>query len=417
MADRAQVSKLQWAVRSEDLSSLSKLLSSDNSLVNAVDYDKRTPLHVAASFDCRKAAQILLSQGASVNARDRWGNSPCADALASGHMQMAKLLKDYGGEVIGDHKEDTALTPPLPQSGDWEINPSEIDLEHSVRIGKGSFGEIRKAIWRGTPVAVKTIRPSLSKDMAVLKDFQHEVEFMVKVRHPNIVQFLGAVTQRPPLMLVTEYLSGGDLHEVLRRKEALPAALAVKFSLDIARGMCYLHGEPNVIIHRDLKPRNLIFDDAQELKVGDFGLSKLIHMKHLHDAYKMTGETGSYRYMAPEVFRHEKYDKTVDVFSFAMIMYEMFEGFAPFDDKEAYESARLVAEENLRPEMKVKTYPPGMRELITKCWSADPKERVQFDKIVEQLQRMEENLPQNDWVHDLLRIHRHSQHTQHTQQK
>jgi ankyrin repeat protein len=62
MADRAQVSKLQWAVRSEDLSSLSKLLSSDNSLVNAVDYDKRTPLHVAASFDCRKAAQILLSQ-------------------------------------------------------------------------------------------------------------------------------------------------------------------------------------------------------------------------------------------------------------------------------------------------------------------------------------------------------------------
>jgi ankyrin repeat protein len=62
MADRAQVSKLQWAVRSEDLSSLSKLLSSDNSLVNAVDYDKRTPLHVAALFDCRKAAQILLSQ-------------------------------------------------------------------------------------------------------------------------------------------------------------------------------------------------------------------------------------------------------------------------------------------------------------------------------------------------------------------
>ncbi|CAM6010864.1 unnamed protein product [Sphagnum balticum] len=411
MADRAQVSKLQWAVRSEDLSSLSKLLSSDNSLVNAVDYDKRTPLHVAALFDCRKAAQILLSQGASVNAPDRWGNSPCADALASGHMQMAKLLKDNGGEVIGDHK-DTALTPPLPHSVDWEISPSEIDLEHSDRIGKGSFGEIRKAIWRGTPVAVKTIRPSLSKDMAVLKDFQHEVEFMVKVRHPNIVQFLGAVTQRPPLMLVTEYLSGGDLHEVLRRKEALPAALAVKFSLDIARGMCYLHGEPNVIIHRDLKPRNLIFDDAQELKVGDFGLSKLIDMKHLHDAYKMTGETGSYRYMAPEVFRHEKYDKTVDVFSFAMIIYEMFEGFAPFDDKEAYEAARLVAEENLRPEMKVKTYPPGMRELITKCWSADPKERVEFDKIVEQLQRMEENLPQNVRIHDLLRLHRHSRHTQ-----
>jgi serine/threonine protein kinase len=329
-------------------------------------------------------------------------------------MEMVKLLKDYGGEVVGDHERKVVLAPPLPQNGDWEIIPSEIDLEHSVLIGKGSFGEIRKATWRGTPVAVKSIRSSLSKDRSVMKDFQHEVEFMIKVRHPNIVQFLGAVTLRPPLMLVTEYLAGGDLHAVFksrRRKESsLPPLLAVKYSLDIARGMCYLHGGPNVIIHRDLKPRNLIFDDAQELKVGDFGLSKLIDMKHLHDVYKMTGETGSYRYMAPEVFRHEKYDKSVDVFSFAMILYEMMEGVAPFEEDEAYEAARLVAEENRRPEMmRIKTYPPGMCELIHKCWSSKLKERPPFDTIVEELQRIEQNLQQNnDWVQDLLHIRRHS---------
>ncbi|CAK9198672.1 unnamed protein product [Sphagnum jensenii] len=408
MAHRAQVSKLQWAVRGEDLSNLRNLLNSDKTLVNAVDYDQRTPLHVAALFDCRTSARVLLMQGASVNAQDRWGNSPCADALAAGNTEMVKLLKEYGGEVVGNH-EGLVLAPPLPQSVDWEIIPSEIDLEHGVLIGKGSFGEIKKATWRGTPVAVKTIRQSLSRDRAVVKDFQHEVEFMVKVRHPNIVQFLGAVTRRPPLMLITEYLAGGDLHQVLKRKEALPAPRVVKYSLDIARGMAYLHSGSNVIVHRDLKPRNLIFDDAQELKVGDFGLSKLIDMKHLHDVYKMTGETGSYRYMAPEVFLHQKYDKSVDVFSFAMILYEMFEGFAPFEDEEAYEAARLVAEEHYRPEMRAKTYPPGMRELIQKCWSADRNKRPMFDTIVEELQSMEEHLPQHDWVRDLLHIHCNSQ--------
>jgi serine/threonine protein kinase len=229
----------------------------------------------------------------------------------------------------------------------------------------------------------------------VVKDFRQEVELLVKLRHPNIVQFLGAVTRQPPLMLITEYLAGGDLYELLwRKKEALPAPLIVKYSLDIARGMCYLHNGPNVIIHRDLKPRNVILDEAHELKVGDFGLSKLIKVNHLPDVYKMTGETGSYRYMAPEVFLHEQYDKSVDVFSFAMVLYEMFEGAAPFEEEVAYDAAQLVADEDRRPEMKAKTYPLGMQELIQRCWSRNPKERPPFDTIVEELQKMEENFPQ-----------------------
>jgi len=62
--------------------------------------------------------------------------------------------------------------------------------------------------------------------------------------------------------------------------------------------MSYLHNRTEPIIHRDLKPRNIILDEDQELKVGDFGLSKLINVRQLHDVYNMTGETGSYRYIA-----------------------------------------------------------------------------------------------------------------------
>ncbi|MCH87750.1 dual specificity protein kinase splA-like, partial [Trifolium medium] len=126
----------------------------------------------------------------------------------------------------------------------------------------GSFGEILKAHWRGTPVAVKRILPSLSEDrmrkwvgreahrlvvklvlllqqtiFSVLvpsQDFRHEVNLLVKLRHPNIVQFLGAVTDRKPLMLITEYLRGGDLHQYLKDKGSLSPSTAINFSMDIA---------------------------------------------------------------------------------------------------------------------------------------------------------------------------------------
>ncbi|MBA0592894.1 hypothetical protein Gorai_009859, partial [Gossypium raimondii] len=206
----------------------------------------------------------------------------------------------------------------------------------------GSFGEILKASWRGTPVAVKRILPSLSDDRLVIQDFRHEVKLLVKLRHPNIVQFLGAVTDRKPLMLITEYLRGGDLHQHLKEKGALHPSTAINFALDIAR---------NVL---------LVNSSADHLKVGDFGLSKLIKVQNSHDVYKMTGETGSYRYMAPEVFKHRKYDKKVDVFSFAMILYQMLEGDPPLSNYEPYEAAKYVADGH-RPIFRSKSYLPELR--------------------------------------------------------
>ena len=211
-------------------------------------------------------------------------------------------------------------------------------------------------------------------------------------------------------MLVTEYLPGGDLHALIE-KGPVPADLAVALALDMARGMAYLHGGPNVVIHRDLKPRNLIIDENNELKVGDFGLSKLLKQKNLHDVYKLTGETGSYRYMAPEVFEHHSYNTKVDVFSFAMILYEMFEGVAPFADDNAYDAAFMVAKENKRPEFGAKIhYPDGVRELITKCWSEFAVKRPTFEDIVQELAEIEEKTVQQDrhcFRQLLERIHRH----------
>ncbi|KAG8099290.1 hypothetical protein GUJ93_ZPchr0013g36090 [Zizania palustris] len=356
----ARTSLILWHTHQNDVSAVGKLLEEDATLVSARDYDSRTPLHVAALHGWQDVAECLIASGADVNAQDRWQNTPLADAEGAKRPDMIELLKKHGGLTYGktgSHFEPKSIPPPLTNKVDWEINPLELDFTKAVMIGKGSFGEILKANWRGTPIAVKRILPSLSGDRLVIQDFKHEVNLLIKLRHPNIVQFLGAVTDSKPLMLVTEFLRGGDLHQYLKEKGALSPTVAVNFALDIARGMAYLHNEPNVVIHRDLKPRNILLVNsaANHLKVGDFGLSKIIKAPHANDVYKMTGETGSYRYMAPEVFKHRKYDKKVDVFSFGMILYQMLEGDPPFSNYEPYEAAKHVADGH-RPPFRSKGY-------------------------------------------------------------
>ncbi|GLT27620.1 hypothetical protein SLA2020_026040 [Shorea laevis] len=398
--EKARVSRtslILWHAHQNDAAAVRKLLEEDPSLVQARDYDNRTPLHVASLHGWIDVAKCLIEYGGDVNAQDRWKNTPLADAEGAKKASMIELLKSYGGLSYGQngsHFEPKPVPPPLPNKCDWEIDPSELDFSNASVIGKGSFGEIIKASWRGTPVAVKRILPSLSDDRLVIKDFRHEVNLLVKLRHPNIVQFLGAVTEKKPLMLITEYLRGGDLHQYLKEKGALSPSTAINFSLDIARGMAYLHNEPNVIVHRDLKPRNvlLVNSSADHLKVGDFGLSKLINVQKSHDPYKMTGETGSYRYMAPEVFKHRRYDKKVDVFSFAMILYEMLEGEPPFSNYEPYEAAKYVAD-GQRPLFRTKSYLPELKDLTVKCWAADMNQRPSFLEILKKLEKIKECLP------------------------
>ncbi|XP_044481427.1 integrin-linked protein kinase 1-like [Mangifera indica] len=393
--EKAKVSRtslILWHAHQNDCTAVRKLLEEDPSLVQARDYDNRTPLHVASLHGWIDVAKTLIEFGADVNAQDRWKNTPLADAEGAKKYNMVELLKSHGGLSFGQtgsHFEPKPVPPPLPNKCDWEIDPSELDFSNLAIIGKGSFGEILKATWRGTPVAIKRILPSLSDDRLVVQDFKHEVNLLVKLRHPNVVQFLGAVTNKKPLMLITEYLRGGDLHRYLKEKGALNPATAVNFALDIAKGMAYLHSEPNVIIHRDLKPRNvlLVNTSADHLKVGDFGLSKLIKVQNTHDVYKMTGETGSYRYMAPEVFKHRKYDKKVDVFSFGMILYEMLEGEPPFSHMEPYEAAKYVAEGH-RPSCRAKGYIPELRELTERCWDADMNKRPSFLEILKKLEKI-----------------------------
>jgi serine/threonine protein kinase len=340
---------------------------------------------VAACQGFIQVVQLLLDTGAEVDSKDRWGSTPIADALYYKDHDVIKLLEKHGAKPL------MAPTPVkhVRHIPEYEIDPSEIDFTDSVDIDKGTF---RKAKWHGIQVAVKKLEEEVTSDQDK-RAFIDELSLYQKIRHPNVVQFLGAVTQSSPMMIVTEYLPQGDLRAFLKIKGALPPATAVRFALDIARGMNYLHeNKPAPIIHRDLEPSNVLRDDTGHLKVADFGVSKLLTVK---EDRPLTCDDASCRYVAPEVFETGEYDTKVDVFSFSLILQEMIEGCPPFSAKPDDEVPQVYAARQ-RPPFKAPTkhYAHGLKELIEECWNENPAKRPTFRQIITRLESFHHKIGQ-----------------------
>ncbi|XP_042064471.1 integrin-linked protein kinase 1-like [Salvia splendens] len=368
--------KLMYVVNAGDLDGIRELLESGVD-VNFRDIDHRTALHIAACQGYDDVAKLLLENGATVDSCDRWGSTPLADAIHYKNHGVIKLLEKYGAKdlMAPMHVENACEVP------EYEIHPNELDFTDSIEITKGTY---RVALWRGTKVAVKTFGEGIAIEDKV-KAFRDELALLQKIRHPNVVQFLGAVTQSSPMMIVTEYLPKGDLHEYLKKKGPLKPATALRFAMDIARGMNYLHeNNSEAIVHRDLEPSNILLNDSGHLKVADFGVSKLLKFaKRIKEDAPLACHDTSCRYVAPEVFRNEEYDTKVDVFSFALILQEMIEGYPPFYLKQDHEVPKHYCEKE-RPPFRAssKFYDHGLKHLIEECWSNDPANRPTFKQII-----------------------------------
>jgi serine/threonine protein kinase len=193
------------------------------------------------------------------------------------------------------------------------------DLIIGERIGQGSYGKVYRADWQGSDVAVKVF---LDQDLKVeaLDEFRREVAIMRRLRHPNVVLFMGAVTVPPNLSIVTEFCPRGSLYRLLHRpNRELDERRRVRMALDVVKGMNYLHRSSPPIVHRDLKSPNLLVDKNWTVKVCDFGLSRLKHNTFLTSK----SSAGTPEWMAPEVLRNELSDEKSDVYSFGVILWEL----------------------------------------------------------------------------------------------
>jgi serine/threonine protein kinase len=190
----------------------------------------------------------------------------------------------------------------VPQ--DWALDCSK--LQYGEKVAGGSYGDIYAGKYLGAPVAIKALRlHSDERQSRILEDFLKELSVLRKLRHKHVVHLIGASAGPPACVLVTEFCSGGALSGYLRRnRPVLPHAEQLRLALHVARGMDYLHRCG--VVHRDLKAANLLLDDHGVCKVGDFGLARVIDGTAGAES-SLTSETGTYRWMAPEVITHARY--------------------------------------------------------------------------------------------------------------
>ncbi|KAK4789789.1 hypothetical protein SAY86_017093 [Trapa natans] len=373
--------------------------------VNSIDLDGRTALHIAACEGQVEVAKLLLTRRANIDARDRWGSTAAADAKYYGNMEVYNILRARGAKVPKTRRTPMTVANPR-EVPEYELNPLEIQVRKVDGISRGHY---QVAKWNGTKVAVKILDKESYSDPESINAFKHELEILEKVRHPNVVQFVGAVTQNIPMMIVAEYHPKGDLGTYIQMKGRLSPSKALRFALDIARGMNCLHEcKPDPVIHCDLKPKNILLDSGGQLKVAGFGLIRLskISPDKAKLAHPDTHAELQSLYVAPEVFKDGVFDRSVDAFSFGLILYEMFEGVQPFHPKSPEEAARMICLEGKRPPLKVKSKgcPPDLKELIEECWDEEPVARPTFSEIIVRLDKIVANCSKQGWWKDTFKL-------------
>jgi len=259
----------------------------------------------------------------------------------------------------------------------WHI-PSE-ELEILDTISSGSFGEVARARWRGSEVAVKVLKtPSTQVGTKVLNLFLKEVSILSKLRHPSIVLFMGASIS-PRLCIIMECLPKGSLYYLLHvQKEKLAFKEVIRIAKEISEGLNYLHLCSPKIIHRDIKSSNILVNEAKSIKIADFGISK---ETTTGSDGTMTGFMGTSSYMSPEMIQGTRYSEKVDVYSFGILLWELYTHKIPFKAMHPLQVAHKVLQ-GLRPTIPDKC-PPELVKLLESCWHAEPAARPNFKDIIQ----------------------------------
>ncbi|KAF8111343.1 hypothetical protein N665_0076s0318 [Sinapis alba] len=345
-------------------------------------------LELPAAAAATATAAAVVATAAAVSRHLELGSNSDGDAGSGGHEPQGSEDSPHepnSGDRISDRStgnESSKSDATLDDVSDCEILWEELTL--GERIGLGSYGEVYRGDWHGTEVAAKKF---LDQDLTgeALEEFRSEVQIMKKLRHPNIVLFMGAVTRPPNLSIITEFLPRGSLYRLIHRpNNQLDERRRLRMALDAARGMNYLHSCNPMIVHRDLKSPNLLVDKNWVVKVCDFGLSRMKNSTYLSS--KSTA--GTAEWMAPEVLRNEPADEKCDVYSYGVILWELFTLQQPWGRMNAMQVVGAVGFQHRRLDIP-DFVDPAIAELISKCWQTDSKLRPSFAEIMVTLKRLQ----------------------------
>ena len=246
------------------------------------------------------------------------------------------------------------------------------------KIGQWGFSEIYESQWLGVPVAVKVIfDPKITEELK--EEFNNEIEKLFILRHPYIIQLYGITDKdkSQKLAVITELAPKGSLFDYLHKNPKTKNNLSLEFKNKISKQlictMAYIHSRG--FVHRDLKTQNILLDKNLDMKMCDFGLTKL--KSELNSG---SGQfAGTPCYMAPELFDRKYYDEKVDVFAFGTVLWEIYSQKIPYINCDSAEIKQKVTKGE---ELYCSTIiPKQIVSLIHKCRSVKPSDRPSFEQI------------------------------------
>ncbi|XP_039490561.1 tyrosine-protein kinase Fer isoform X4 [Drosophila santomea] len=282
------------------------------------------------------------------------------------------IMHQYHSELPVTVKSGSILRRPVCRER-WELSNDDVVLLE--RIGRGNFGDVYKAKLKSTKldVAVKTCRMTLPDEQK--RKFLQEGRILKQYDHPNIVKLIGICVQKQPIMIVMELVLGGSLLTYLRKNSnGLTTRQQMGMCRDAAAGMRYL--ESKNCIHRDLAARNCLVDLEHSVKISDFGMSREEEEYIVSDGMKQI----PVKWTAPEALNFGKYTSLCDVWSYGILMWEIFsKGDTPYSGMTNSRARERIDTGYRMPTPK--STPEEMYRLMLQCWAADAESRPHFDEI------------------------------------
>ncbi|KAM7533767.1 hypothetical protein Aperf_G00000113258 [Anoplocephala perfoliata] len=288
---------------------------------------------------------------------------PTLRDLIEYHMRTGKPITQSSGAV---------LLNPISRP-DWQLDNRDVILLE--KIGQGNFGEVHRGIYNGREVAVKMCRAGPA-EVEIRRKFLEGETTALNFFHPNIVRLLGIAVRSHPIMIVMEYVAGGSLLSFLRRHgETADIRLLLRMCVDAASGMAYL--ESKNCIHRDLAARNCLLTEDRVLKIADFGMAREEQVYHSSDR---NGPI-PIKWTAPEAFYSNRYTSKCDVWSFGVLLWEIFSGGdTPYPRLTNSETRDLV--ENGYRLTTPDRMPRQLGKYMQSCWHQNPSRRPNFGSLV-----------------------------------
>ena len=281
------------------------------------------------------------------------------------------LIPDSSNIKSSRSSIDYGEFPTFRTSIGGENTPATLeDFKHLKILGQGSFGKfvLVKNENNNKLYAMKILDKKFIVKKNQVSHTQTERVLLEKLKHPFIVKLNYAFQDSKRLYFLTEFLQGGELFFHLRRNSGYKEKAVRFYMCQILLALEYMHN--NNYIYRDLKPENILIDKEGNIKLTDFGLSKIMPPDE-KTTYTMCGTA---EYLAPEILFGKGYDKTCDWFSFGVVLFEMFCGYHPFKSKGQRIDPKIYLKKTYIPEKVSKT----ARDLIEKLFVSNPKKRLGY---------------------------------------